>query len=151
MNNGDPMVETKTASLPPPTTGTARQSVQLPRNWAEMLERWQREGNVREMVMEAIRTYVMVYGEQIREEKTEDGRTIPILARSRMGNDLLRFAESRKVHSAALLHLAATVVVQLLSEKMGDESLFDLVRQSAKLSKREFADEVAVRLAQTFQ
>lgn len=151
MDSGDSLTSImKTPELPPPSTGSARQSVQLPRNWAEMIERW-KEGNVRDVVMKAIETYVMVYAAQVREEKTGDGRTVPILARSKTGNELVQFAQIRNVPPAALVRVGASLVVNLLSEQIGDETLFDLIAQRAEASQRKFVDEVALLLREALR
>ena len=106
MDNGHLLKSiTKPPELPAPSTGTARQSVQLPRNWAEMIERWG-EGNIRDVVMRAIETHVMVYANQVREEKTADGRTIPIhhheqlVALAESANEQERFAP----HGGGFVH-----------------------------------------------
>lgn len=135
---------TRTPELPAPSTGIARQSVQLPRNWVEMIERW-KEGTVREVIMDAIAMYVMVLAAQVREEKAVDGGSIPVLTRSQTGNELMQYAKLRNVPPAALVRVGASIVVKLLTERVGEETLFDRIAKSAEASKRKFVDEV-VRL-----
>jgi hypothetical protein len=141
MDNGNLLTPAKTPGLPPPSTGVMRQSVQLPRNWAEMIERWG-EGNIRDVVMKAIETHVLVYANQVREE-TIEGRKIPILTRSPTGNSLIELAQTREISPASLVRVGASLMVKLLTETVDNETIYDAISKRADKSGRAFAEEIA--------
>jgi hypothetical protein len=107
-----------------------------------MVEQLPEGRSLRDIVMRAITTFVVIYTDPV-SEREENGLKYPVLAISPTGNTLRWFATRRGHSPDHLVRIGANLMVQLLSERVGEESLYDALIRQTKKSGRGLVEEVA--------